>query len=105
MQYHSCHDIFSPPDVGYPEGYGLRHAWMFQEHMVHFLWCNALPATIDNLFKTARDKKVAISVQISLIACPEPTMRKGLTVRYWIVLVAPHNIRAANDHFPSFAGW
>ena len=105
MQDHGCQHIFFPTGVRHPKGYGLRNSWMFHEHIVHFLWRNGLPTTIDELFETAGDEQVAIGIQKSLVTCPEPTMCKGFAVRCWIILVAPHNIRAANDDLASSPRW
>jgi hypothetical protein len=78
---------------------------MRHEHVVHFLRGNLCPTTIDEFFEPAGEEQVVIGIQESLVACPEPTMRKGRTVRTWIILVAPHDVRAAHDDLSSLSGW
>ena len=78
MQHHGRSDILAQSGMGHGKGHRLGHGRMLHEHVVHFLWGNFFPATVDDLLEAASDEQIAIGIQKPLVTRPEPAMRKGL---------------------------
>src|SRR5215470_6142679 len=90
-QHHGCSNLLPQAGIRYCKGHCLGHCRMVHEHIVHFLWRNFFPATIDDLLEAARDEQVTFSIQKPLVTCPQPPMCKGMPVSQWIVVVTLHD--------------
>ena len=49
---------------------------MIQEHFIDLLWCDFFPTAIDHLAYAAREKQIAVVVEVTEISCLEPIADK-----------------------------
>jgi hypothetical protein len=60
----------------------------------------SFPTAINYFLETTCDEKVAVFIQIALVARPEPRVGKGFFVGLWMVLVTRGDIRATDEDLP-----
>ena len=70
------------------KGYGLRHRFVIQEHLVDFLWRDFFPTAIDRLAYAAREKEVPVVIEVTEIFRLEPVASKGGLGCFRVAIVA-----------------
>ena len=78
------------------------HGGMLDQYVVHFLRRQCLPAAVDDLFETAGDEQIAVSVDVPLVTRPEPITLKTFFVGLCTVQVPRRDIGALNHDLADF---
>ena len=66
--------------MGHGKSRGLGDCRMGQQHLIDFPGRDLLAAAIDNFLDPARDKQIAIGVQIAFIAGVKPSADEGPSI-------------------------
>src|ERR1700730_14378735 len=79
------------------KGYGLCHRRMIQEHFIELLWGDYFPTAIHHLAYAAREKQIAVVVEVAEISGPEPIAGKRGVGCPRAAIIAGHNACASHD--------
>src|SRR5579859_3973874 len=85
--HHGGADLLAHVRIGYPKDSHFCDAWTGFERSFEFLRGYLFSAPADDFFDTPCDKKVALVIEIALIARFEPAIGEGCRVELWIVIV------------------
>ena len=102
-QHHGGGKILAQGGMGYGKGHRLGYGRVLQQDLVNLPRRDLFTAAIDDFLDPARKEKVPFLVKIPFIAGAEPALDECGPVCCRIVLVAPHDVRTANDDFAFLA--
>src|SRR3974390_1896624 len=84
------------------EGCGLLDLRVCRQNVIDLLGVDLLPSPIDLLLGSAFEEKVAVSIEITGIACDKPTVAPCLCRCFFIALVFRNNVFSLNEYLPRF---
>jgi len=97
MQHDGRRDVLPERRIRYGKHDGLGNRRVVQQHLVYLTRRDLFSPAIDDFLQAPRDRQVAVLVDRSLIARPEPAVRERACVGFGVVLVAAHHNCAADD--------
>ena len=77
---------------------------MLGQHLVDLARRDLGPTSVDQLLQAAGDEEIAVSVEVALVAGPEPARDERPSIGLRIVVVAAHDARSAHDDFTRRVG-
>src|SRR5271169_904739 len=76
-----------------------RHRWVLQQYLIHFMRCDILTASNNDVFDPAGQVKVEVLIKESIVPGVKPSIRDAASVGFRIVLISTENASALNDNF------
>jgi hypothetical protein len=90
--------------VGRRKGRGLNDRRVREQHVIDFPGRDLLASPVDDFLQAARDKQIAILVQMPLVSGAEPALDERGRIGGRVVLVSMRYVRAANHYLAGLAG-
>src|SRR5690242_12803670 len=104
-QHHGSGYILAQSGVRRGKCYRLRNGRMLEQNLVDLRRSDLLAAAIDDLARTTDQKKVAVFIEKSDIAGPEPFSRKRCLRRARVAVVACQDALTTDDDLARLATW
>ena len=97
-------DLLTPRRMRHAEADRLGHRGVREQHLVNLARRDLLAAAIDHLLEPSGQRQIAVLVEESLVAGPEPAIDERRGVGLGVVLVPADHVGSLDDDLAPLAG-